>query len=315
MIWYFGVIGQITLLTLVFSSNCSTTSHRERSSFKLDSFSELRPYVFSKKPDTRLFMRKGPFSYRVLKNFEIRVTKKDVINTDIYFSKHDEKAPLIIFQHGNLADKDAHRNQARRIASWGMHAMIISQPNKGRWIRNGLILGKLVRLLYAWPELLDKRFDPKNIILTGHSFGGSAAAMVAGSHAPIKGAIFLDPALVDKRVRDYIRKIKVPTIVLGADRRIFKSRKRQEFYKLIKRNAVEISVRNATHNDAQNPAIFSIAQFIGLEHATSRKRQAKFTAAIIASAFSLASTGSSSFAWSAFQPGIKRGELIEPQRK
>lgn len=304
----------LILLSIVLGA-CSTTKHHKKHVFQLESYSELKPYILSKRPDTNLFRRKGPFEYKVLRDFEIRITKRDTINTDVYFSKHRDTAPLIIIQHGNLASKDVHRNQARRIASWGMHAMIVSQPNRGRWLRNGVILGKLVRLLHAWPELLDHRFDHNSIILAGHSFGGSATAMVAGTHAPIKGAILLDPALVDRRVREYIKRIRVPTVLLGADKKIFKSRKRKEFYKLIQKNIIEVSIRNSTHNDAQSPSMFSLPQLIGVEQATSLKKQEKFISALVASAFSLASTGGNSYAWSSFQPAIGRGDLINPKRK
>ena len=319
MFWYVGPLFQLSLLVTVFTVNCTTTSkyayEGDDKEFRLDTYEELRPYVFSKAPNISHFMKKGPYSFSVIKDFDIKVSKKENVSADIYYSSHKQIAPLVIFQHGNLADKNSHRNQARMVASWGMHAMIVSLPNKGRWMQNGKVLSKMVRLLHAWPELLEHSFDKNNIIVAGHSFGGSALAMAAGSRAPLKGAIFLDPALVDNKVKKYISKIEVPSVVIGADKKVFRARQRKAFYKNLKSDVVEISIKDSTHNDAQNPSLFSFPQMIGLEHGTSKEKQRKFTAAIIASAFSLASTGGNAYAWSAFQPAIKSGDIIQQKRK
>ncbi len=261
------------------------------------------------------FLENGPFQIDVKRDYEIRVSDTELVVTDLYLAKHRDPAPLIIIQHGNLGDKSVHRNQAMRLASWGIHCLVLSLPNKGSWIQNGHTVARLTTLLHDWPALLGNRFDPNNIVIAGHSFGGSAVAIAAGLDAPIRGAIFLDPALFDDKIRDYIKKIDIPSILIGADRSVFQSKRRRDFYKLIKQDILEVSVRDSTHNDAQSPNLFSINQFLHLEHPTSLINQDRFTAALIASAFSLGATGSNLFAWESFQPEIARGNLINAKRK
>lgn len=314
MLWYLSAVIQAFVISMALS-NCTTFNQHNQQDSTYASFEELKANLLNRKPDLRMFREDGPFDYQVLRNFDIRVSQDIKLTTDVYFANTQKQAPLIIMQHGNLAHKGVHENQARRLASWGMHTMVVSQPNKGQWVKNGHTLSNLVKLIYQWPELLDNRFDRQNIIIAGHSFGGSAIAIAAGSEAPVKGLIFLDPALVNSNVRRYIRRIHVPAVLLGADLTIFKSRKRKDFFRLVKEDIIEVSFKNATHNDAQSPNLFSLTQLIGIDYATDEDRQQRFMAAITASAFSMASTGHNDYAWSAFQSGIKRGYIIQPKRK
>ena len=306
----------LSVLLLLTTNNCTTVSNNHSSPrLKPARFADIKPFLFNINPDVKLFEKKGPFKYKLNKDFDIRVSKREVVNTDIYLSKHEGKAPLVIIQHGNLAHKGVHRNQARRLASWGLHAMIVSQPNRGRWYKNGKTLTKLTRLLAAWPELISNRFDPSKIIVVGHSFGGSAAAVSAAGESTVKGVIFLDPALVDAKIKHYLKNLSVPSILLGADKRVFKSRKRQTFHNLVKGRALEISVKNSTHNDAQSPNLFSFQQFIGIEHGTDKTKQSKFISALICSVMSLAFTEGTNYAWDAFQPAIEAGDFIGAKHK
>lgn len=308
-----GIATASCLLTL--SVACVTIPEPPRVDIKSDDYYSLANIVSRKTPDFDDLAKRGPFRPTVRRDFKIRVSQNELINSDLYISSHGGKAPLVIFQHGNLGDKDFHAIQAERVASWGMHALVVEQPNVNRWLKNGETLAQLVRLLRKWPELLDHKFDADNIILAGHSFGGSAIAIAAGLGAPVKGLIFLDPALYHKNVMYYIRKIKVPAILLGADTRVFKSRYRQYFYDLFPQNIVEISIRGATHNDAQYPNQFFLAESLGIESPPSPVRQERFTAAIVGSALSLANGGDGSFAWGIFRKEMEKGTLALVQRK
>ena len=250
---------------------------------------------FSNQTTFDTFKKVGPYSYEVEENFSIRVSRDEVVNTDVFLVKSNEKRPLLIFQHGNKAHKGVHKEQAKRAASWGFNVLTVEQPNVKRWITNGKVLGSLTKLIYSWPQLLNNNFDRDNIVLVGHSFGGSAASIAAGSGAPVKGIILLDPALVSKKVIPFLRKIKSNVVLLGADRKVFKSRRRNKFYRNIKKNMIEVSIKDSTHNDAQYPNLFSLKQTLGLEHATNIERQNTFTSAIITAAFSMTKGNSLSF--------------------
>ena len=229
---------------------------------------------------------------RTVHDFEIPLNPEESVSLDLYLPKQAQKSPLLIFQHGNKASKEYHSEQAKLAASWGFTSITVKQPNQGQWLENGMRLQKLTELLSLWPSLLKDSFDPKKIILVGHSFGGSAIAIAAGNGAPAKGLIFLDPALVHKSVLAKLNKAKLPSILLGADESVFKSRKRQLFFEQINGPISEISIKGATHNDAQFPNIFQWKQYVGLKPLPQEKKQRQFAAAIIAAAFSLAEGGS-----------------------
>src|SRR5690606_36893860 len=147
--------------------------------------------------------------------------------------------------------------QAERIASWGMHALVLQLPNEGRWICNGATIYKLVEYLRDGSNI-NPRIDRSRIILAGHSFGGSAITIAAGMGAPVLGLILLDRAVVHEQVKTYLIKLTLPVMLLGADRTVFRSRKRRYFYQYPRGDVREVSVRGATHDDAQFPSMFAL---------------------------------------------------------
>ena len=251
------------------------------------SFNEAQILIATRQPSLRQFSSQGPLSFAVHRDFKIPLSMSESVLTDFYRPKQKTKAPLLIIQHGNLSGKAYHEQQARLAASWGLNVLTVEQPNKGRWIKNGQNLYSLVELLHHSPRLLDNSFAVDQIVLAGHSFGGSATIIAAGSGASLLGIILLDPAVVHRKVEDYISKVEVPTILLGADKKVFKSRKRQLFFRRMRANILEFSFAGATHNDAQYPNMFSWKQSLGLVPRTDHERQKKFSAAIIASVYSL----------------------------
>lgn len=121
--------------------------------------------------------------------------------------------------------------------------------------------------------------------------------------------------MVSNKVKSYLTRINIPTILLGADSRIFRSRKRSLFYKLISDNIAEVSLKNTTHNDAQAPNMFSLKQFLGIKQSPTEDRQKLFMAAITASVYSLSLRGDYKYAWRSFHPLIVKGEIIKPRKK
>lgn len=262
---------------------CQSTSGSTLS----ENFREIELIVNGRKPSLTTFTSKGPVPVVVKKDFKIPLSTSESVTTDFYKPEQDTKSPLLIIQHGNRSGKEFHAQQAELAASWGINVITVEQPNRGRWLQNGKNLGDLVKLLHTWPSLLDDSFEPNEIILAGHSFGGSATAMAAGSGAPVRGIILLDPALVHKKVESFIKQINVPAVLVGADIKVFRSRRRDLFFKRKHSDIIELSIKDATHNDAQFPNMFSWRQTIGLRPSTDTTRQQKFAAAIVASVFGL----------------------------
>ena len=266
-------------------------------------------YARQKVKPMQLFKSEGPFSFSEERDYEIRISKDEVVSTDIFLVDSEKKRPLLIFQHGNKAHKGVHLYQARRAASWGFNVITVSQPNVKRWMTNGKVLGEFVSLLHKWPKILNDKFDPEKMILIGHSFGGSAASIAAGSGAPVKGVILLDPALVSDKVVPFLKNINVNVVLLGADTKVFRSRKRSRFYKNINSDMVEISVKGATHNDAQSPNLFSLKQTIGLEHGTNSEKQNFFVSSILTAAYSMVKKDNLSIFYKAMKKERKSGKL------
>ena len=158
------------------------------------------------------------------KEYEIRLSITERINTDLFLSAHAEKAPLVIILHGFDSSKEDHTYQAMHLASWGMHSLSLQLANKGPWVSNGKTLAKIVRFIYRWPEIFDNQVDVNKIILVGHSFGGAAVAVALAEGAPAPGAILLDPAAISRELRAYLSRIKKPVLLLGADEHVSPAR-------------------------------------------------------------------------------------------
>ncbi len=67
----------------------------------------------------------------------------------------------------------------------------------------------------------------------------------------------LDPAFENAELPKFLRKIAAPVMVLGADERISEARNRENFYRFIRAGVHEVSIRDATHEDAQYPSAFA----------------------------------------------------------
>lgn len=288
----------LILASLLVTSSC-VSIYLEKPTHNL-SFASVADRIIDKRLGLETFKKAGPFKVLEDNDISIKLSSQAEVSADLYLSYQKKAAPLLIFQHGNKADKSVHSNQAKRAASWGFHSLVIDQPNVDQWMQNGKALDNLIRQFYQNPEQFDYPIDRNRIILIGHSFGASAAALAAGLGAPIRGLILLDPALFKANVSRYLKKITAPTIIIGADQSVFKSRKRNVFFDTIPSNKIEVSVKGSTHNDAQYPNMFSWNHFLGLAKSPSKDHQETFTGAIITSALSFASTGSHVYAWHIF---------------
>lgn len=307
---------RLTLLVaaLAVVSACQTDMNARWRDEEPSSFRQIKEEILRYDPDLGEFTGKGPFEYEMQENAAFDLGQYGTILADVMIARGSGKAPLVIIAHGNRSAKEAHRYQAQQLASYGMHAMVLQLTNRSQWMKNGRIIASLVKRISKRPSFVSPKVDKNNIILAGHSFGGSAVTIAAGRGAPVKGLILLDPAVVTNRVTHYMRKVAEPTILLGADRTVYRARKQHQFFRNMSGEFGQISVRGATHDDLQHPSMFSIAT-LGVDPYTSETNQKLFSTALTASAFSLAATGTINWAWEAFRPESKRGRFASARRK
>lgn len=311
-----AILNRLTLflaILLVLAGGCTRQPITGQTSLKLKSTAELQEYLSTHKPDLELFRLRGPFSVSVQTDHELRLSANERINSDLYLSAPPGIAPLVIFLHGYDSSKEAHANQAMHVASWGMHCLTLQLPSSGAWSSNGQTLSRLVSLIHRSPEVVDSRVDRNKIILVGHSFGGSSVAIALGNGAPAAGGILLDPAAIGRDLTKFLQQIKKPVMVLGADEEVAWARNRHFFFQYVRSGIAEVSIRNATHEDAQYPSEFAVKN--GSDPHTTEEMQVTFVSALTAAALSLASTGGLDYAWTSFGPVLQNGKFFNAKKK
>lgn len=276
---------------------------------------ELQRYLLANKADVDRFRVRGPFAVVKRTNLDISLSATESVVADLYLSAPAEKAPLVIVLHGYGNTKEDHAYQALHVATWGMHSLALQLPNGGPWVDNGKILAKLVEAIYRRPDLLDKRVDVNKIIVAGHSFGGAASAIAMAEGAPTIGAILLDPASVEEDLPKFLSRINKPVMLLGADDERAPARDRDYFYRYMRSGIVEVSIRDALHEDAQYPAEFPLRWFWSSGPAYTEDLQITFVSALTAAAFSLGATGKFDYAWASFDEAIKNGRIFNAKKK
>lgn len=306
------IIFAIAWLTLL--GGCARMPGTGITSLKPASLSELRGYLLSHKADVDLFRLRGPFDVATHQNHELRLSATERIETDLYLSAPAEKAPLVIILHGYDNSKEDHAYQALHLATWGIHSLVVQLPNRGPWVGNGRTLARIVAFIRRRPEILDSRIDVNRIILVGHSFGGTAVAVALAEGAPAAGGILLDPAGISKGLPNFLRKIDKPVMLLGADERFSPVRDRRSFYEYVRSGIVEVSISNASHEDAQFP-MEPAPQEPGTDPTATEELQITFVSALTSSAFSLGHTGRFDYAWASFGDAIKDGKFFDALRK
>jgi pimeloyl-ACP methyl ester carboxylesterase len=294
----------IAWLALV--SGCAKLPSTGITSIKAKNTSEMQGHLLDHKPDLEQFRLRGPFAVTTQDDYEIRLSTTELIKTDLFLSAHADKAPLVIILHGHESSKEAHTFQAMHLASWGMHCLVLQLPNSGPWVENGKTLAKIVKFIYRWPEIIDSRIDVNKIILVGHSYGGAAVAIALAESAPAGGGILLDPAVFGNVLPRYLRQIKTPVMVLGADEHVSMANNRDYFYQFVRAGISEVSIKNASHEDAQYPSESARA---------TEELQVTFVSALTSAAFSLALNGNFDYAWKSFGDAFGNGKLFDAKKK
>lgn len=190
---------------------------------------------------------------------------------------------------------------------------------------NGTAIAKFINkslTLKKQPGGINTLPTPSNIILIGHSFGATTATYAASltKNQAIKGLILLDPAMYKPRLITSIKNIRAPTVILGADEEVFRSKKRPLFAKHLSSEVLEVSIAGATHDDAQFPSMFSIYA-AGFDPYTSIEKQVYFRNLIAATLLSM--TCPSKFEdglklqrlWNILQPEIAESKIRRAQYK
>jgi len=266
----------------------------------------LQSYLLSHKPDVDQFRLRGPFAVTTDLDHEIRLSATERINADLFLAAPAGKAPLVVFMHGYESTKESHTYQAMHVASWGMHSLAVQLPNRAAWSTNGRTLARLVNFIYRSPEAIDSRIDVSKIILVGHSFGGTSVSIALAEGARAAGGILLDPAGVGRDLPQILRKINAPMLLLGADEHVSETRNRDYFYRYVRTDVAEVSIRGASHEDAQYPS--QTAQ-------TTEESQLGFVSALTAAALSLSATGKFDYAWASFSGSFENGKFFNARTK
>jgi pimeloyl-ACP methyl ester carboxylesterase len=304
----------VLIVWLTLAGGCARQPGTGQTSLKPKTIAELRGYLLDHKADLDLFRLRGPFAVDARTNHEIRLSPTERVDADLFLSAPHEKAPLVVFVHGYDSSKEAHANQAMHVASWGMHSLTLQLPRRGPWVGNGRTLAKIVSFIARSPHVIDSRIDVSRIILVGHSFGASAVAIAMAEGAPAAGGILLDPAAVGRDLPQLLQKITKPVMVLGADDEISSARNRDYFYRYIRSGVGEVSIRDATHEDAQYPSEHAVQNF-GLDPHTTEELQVTFAAALTSAAVSLSATGAFDYAWTSFGPVLASGKFFDAKKK
>ncbi|HYC46873.1 MAG TPA: alpha/beta fold hydrolase [Burkholderiales bacterium] len=307
-------IATLLLALAVMVGGCTRPPPLEQAPVTAKTVEDLQGYLLKQKPDVGVFRLRGPFKVETLKNHVLRVSPTDRIVTDLFLTTAPEKAGVVIFMHGYDVSKEAHEYQAAHMASWGLHAITVQLPKRSQWMSNGRMLARITALLHRLPAIVSNRIDGNKIILVGHSFGATSVAVALGEGAPAMGGILLDPAAIGRDLPKLLQRVTKPVIVLGADETVDVTRNRDWFYRFVRGSIAEVSIRNASHEDAQYPSQSSLDNF-GIDPYTSEEAQMMFSAAIVSAALSLSATGGFEQAWSTFAPAIQTGQLFNARKK
>jgi hypothetical protein len=91
------------------------------------------------------------------------------------------------------------------------------------------------------------------------------------------------------------------------------ARNRNYFFEFIRGSVAEVSIRGATHEDAQYPSEYAVKN--GADPHTTEELQVTFAGALTAAVVSLASTGTVDYAWTSFGPVLESGKFYNARRK
>jgi len=329
-----GPLVAITLLFLLIDWSIASSGSTGEGSTSLhpSSFTAVQANLSKSAPDVNRFRARGPFRVDVHRGYKVpiptgrsdagpvspifpdktprnpstQLLPADHIVTDLFMASHGERAPLVIFMHGFDGSNETHSDQAMHVATWGLHALTLRLLSDSEWGTNGRIIAKLIRFLVDHPQAMDGRIDANKIVLVGYSFGAISVSVALALEAPAIGAVLLDPAAMGDAMPEWLPRIQVPVLIVGADERLVQTRNREFYFKNMGGRVAEVSVVGATHEDAQSSAAGGL---------TTRQLQTNFVGVVSAAAFSLSSTRKIDEAWASFDSALREGWLFNARKR
>lgn len=166
--------------------------------------------------------------------------------------------PIVIIGHGFARTNANVAGHAAHLASWGM---VVVAPNfPSRFTPDHAVNGQIMRDLLAWartaPAPIGAIVDARRSAYVGHSAGGLAAFLAAGSDPTVSAVVGLDP--VDNAGVGVAAApgITAPTLVLGAvSNRCNANASADSLYAALTVPARWfLRVASATHCDAEDPS-------------------------------------------------------------
>jgi hypothetical protein len=103
-------------------------------------------------------------------------------------------------------------------------------------------------------------------------------------------------------------------MLLGADEQVSRMRDRGLFYELIRSGIAEISIRGASHEDAEFP-LEPAPRWPETDSQATEELQITFVSALTSAALSLAYTGNFDYAWASYRGAIKDGRFFDALKK
>ena len=104
----------LTIICSFFLTNCQTPLRTARTNLSVETFENLERRLKNTNAKLSFFQKFGPFKYKKTTNQSLQVTKKTLIEYDMFAPQHEGNSPLVIISHGNKSLKEAHRFQAER---------------------------------------------------------------------------------------------------------------------------------------------------------------------------------------------------------
>jgi dienelactone hydrolase len=165
--------------------------------------------------------------------------------------------PIVIIGHGFARTNANVAGHAAHLASWGM---VVVAPNfPSRFAPDHALNGQIMRDLLAWartgPAPIGAIVDARRSAYVGHSAGGLAAFLAAGSDPTVSALVGLDPVDNAGAGAGAAPRITAPTLVLGAvSNRCNANASADGLYAaLTVPSRWFLRVANATHCDAEDP--------------------------------------------------------------